>query len=157
MPASALQANPLNWRTHPSAQTAALEGVLREVGFAGALLARETAGGGLVLIDGHLRKDVAGDQDVPVLVLDVTEAEARVLLASYDPLGAMAETNAEALEALLREVTVSDAALQEMLAGLAEQAGITPPDFQPTGVEEQGRLDQKTAVTCPECGHEFTP
>jgi hypothetical protein len=31
------------------------------------------------------------------------------------------------------------------------------PDFQPVGVDEQGRLDQKKPVTCPECGHEFTP
>jgi ParB family chromosome partitioning protein len=31
------------------------------------------------------------------------------------------------------------------------------PDFQPVGVEEQGRLDQKKPVTCPHCGEEFTP
>ncbi len=31
------------------------------------------------------------------------------------------------------------------------------PDFGPVGIEEQGRLDQKAQVTCPECGHEFTP
>ena len=31
------------------------------------------------------------------------------------------------------------------------------PDFQPVGIDEQGRLDQKKPVTCPECGHEFTP
>lgn len=31
------------------------------------------------------------------------------------------------------------------------------PDFKPVGEDEQGRLDQKKPVTCPECGHEFTP
>lgn len=31
------------------------------------------------------------------------------------------------------------------------------PDFQPVGIDEQGRLDQKSPVTCPECGHEFVP
>jgi ParB family chromosome partitioning protein len=31
------------------------------------------------------------------------------------------------------------------------------PDFQPVGIEEQGRLDQKKPITCPECGAEFTP
>ncbi len=30
------------------------------------------------------------------------------------------------------------------------------PDFQPVGVDEQPRLDQKKPVICPECGHEFT-
>lgn len=32
-----------------------------------------------------------------------------------------------------------------------------PPTFEPVGIEEQGRLDQKKPVTCPECGHEFVP
>lgn len=31
------------------------------------------------------------------------------------------------------------------------------PDFQPVDESEQGRLDQKKPVTCPECGHEFIP
>lgn len=31
------------------------------------------------------------------------------------------------------------------------------PDFEPVGVEEQGRLDEKKKVVCPECGHEFAP
>lgn len=29
--------------------------------------------------------------------------------------------------------------------------------FQPASSNEQGRLDQKTPVICPACGHEFTP
>ncbi len=31
------------------------------------------------------------------------------------------------------------------------------PNFEPVGIEQQGRLDEKAKVTCPECGHEFTP
>ena len=31
------------------------------------------------------------------------------------------------------------------------------PDFQPVGVDEQGRLDQFKPVTCPACGHVFSP
>jgi hypothetical protein len=31
------------------------------------------------------------------------------------------------------------------------------PDFQPTSAEQQGRLDRKNRITCPSCGHEFTP
>jgi ParB-like nuclease domain len=30
-------------------------------------------------------------------------------------------------------------------------------DFTPGTVDEQGRLDKKNPVTCPECGHEFVP
>jgi hypothetical protein len=31
------------------------------------------------------------------------------------------------------------------------------PDFQPVGIEEQGRPDQKAQCTCPNCGEIFTP
>lgn len=30
-------------------------------------------------------------------------------------------------------------------------------DFTSGSVDEQGRLDKKNPVTCPECGHEFIP
>lgn len=146
--------NPKNWRTHPKPQRDALAGILAEVGYADALLARETAAG-LVLIDGHLRVETTPDQEVPVLVLDVTEAEADLLLASLDPLAAMAGAAADKLEALLAEVGTGSDALQAMLGKLAEDTGITPPAFQPVGIDEQGRLDQKAKVRCPECGYEF--
>lgn len=31
------------------------------------------------------------------------------------------------------------------------------PSFDPVGIDEQGRLDEKAQCTCPECGHVFTP
>ena len=30
-------------------------------------------------------------------------------------------------------------------------------EFEPVSADEQGRLDKKNPVTCPECGHEFIP
>src|SRR5438876_9386199 len=85
VPASKLLPDPKNWRRHPSAQAVALRALLAEVGWADACLARQTEQG-LVLIDGHLRREVASDALVPVLVLDVTESEAQTLLAALDPL-----------------------------------------------------------------------
>lgn len=35
--------------------------------------------------------------------------------------------------------------------------GLITPDFKPAAADEQGRLDQKKPVVCPECGHEFVP
>lgn len=32
-----------------------------------------------------------------------------------------------------------------------------PPNFEPVGIEEQGRLDQKKPIVCPHCGEEFLP
>jgi hypothetical protein len=82
VPARELMPNEKNWRRHPPGQRAALEGVLGEIGYAQALLARQTADGQLVLIDGHLRAETTPDQEVPVLILDVDEAEAAKLLAT---------------------------------------------------------------------------
>jgi hypothetical protein len=35
--------------------------------------------------------------------------------------------------------------------------GAVVPDFAPVGMDEQPRLDQKSPITCPHCGEEFTP
>jgi ParB-like chromosome segregation protein Spo0J len=97
---------------------------LAEVGLADACLARELPDGSLMLIDGHLRAETLGDGEVPVLVLDVTEAEADKLLATLDPLAAMADSDAAAFEELLHTVNTSSEALQELIASTAASAGL---------------------------------
>ncbi len=67
--ASELVPNPKNWRRHPKEQTAALKGLLAEIGYADALLARELPDGRLMTIDGHLRAETTPGMEVPVLVL----------------------------------------------------------------------------------------
>jgi DNA modification methylase len=124
VPASELRPNPKNWRTHPKAQADALKGVLAEVGIADAVLARELEDGTLMLLDGHLRVETMGDQILPVLVLDVNEAEGDKVLATLDPLAAMAESDAAKLDAILREVDTGSPELQQMLSDLAEDAGL---------------------------------
>jgi DNA modification methylase len=126
--AADLVPNPRNWRTHPKGQQDALRGILAEVGYADALLARELPDGSLMLVDGHLRAETTPDQEVPVLVLDISEAEADKLLLSLDPLAALAETNAVALDALLREVDTGSEGLQQMYADLAEAAELYQDD-----------------------------
>jgi DNA modification methylase len=126
--AADLAPNPKNWRTHPKAQQDALRGILAEVGYADALLARELPDGSLMLVDGHLRAETTPDQEVPVLILDINEAEADKLLLSLDPLAALAETNAQALDALLREVDTGSEGLQQMYADMAEAAELYEGD-----------------------------
>jgi DNA modification methylase len=122
--ASELRPNPKNWRTHPQAQQDALRGVLAEVGIADALLARELDDGSLMLVDGHLRADTDPSTEWPVLILDVSEAEADKLLATFDPLAGMAEADPVKLDELLREIDTGSEALQKMLAELADDAGL---------------------------------
>ncbi len=113
--ASELLPNPKNWRTHPTNQKNALKGVLAEVGYADALIARELEDGTLQLLDGHLRAETTPDQEVPVLVLDVNEAEADKILATLDPLSAMAGKNEELLADLLTGIETESEALQDLL------------------------------------------
>ena len=80
-----LIAHPKNFRVHPAVQTRALRTLLSDIGYADALIARELPDGRLELIDGHLRVETTPDAMVPVLVLDVNEAEADKLLATLDP------------------------------------------------------------------------
>ena len=132
--ASELRANPKNWRQHPASQRSALMAVLAEIGFADVVLVRETAEG-LELIDGHLRADIAGDTKIPVVVLDLDEREADLLLATLDPLAGMADTDGAALEALLASVALDT---DDLLRRLIEQtAGIVDdPNIHWVGMPE---------------------
>jgi hypothetical protein len=122
VPAGQLRPNPKNWRIHSPAQQDALRGVLAEIGYAGALLARELDDGSLELIDGHLRAETTPDLPVPVLVLDLSSTEADKLLATYDPLSGMAAVDTEALHRLLAETPIDNPAVQAMLNQVAAAA-----------------------------------
>ena len=139
--ASELIPIPKNWRTHPVAQQDALKGILAEVGFAGAVLVRELDDGSLMLIDGHMRAETTHDQEIPVLILDVDEAESDKLLATFDPIAAMAESDAHALDALLRNVDTGSEALSKMLAQLAEGAGLYSVNDTPAPELKDGDRD----------------
>ena len=150
VPASELRANPKNWRTHPPAQEAALKGVLAEIGFADAMIARETEDG-LELIDGHLRREVMGDQEVPVLVLDVTEEEADKLLLTYDPLAAMAHADLDNLLALASLTQFESPAVFDMLEALINGERDVMPML---GDELDESIADGVQLCRCECGHE---
>jgi hypothetical protein len=155
---SDLTDNTGNWRRHPLAQRQALQGVLKEIGVAGALTAyhSERNGGELTLIDGHLRKDTA-EIDWPVLILDLSDEEADKLLAVFDPLSAMAEMDGEKLKQLLVAVEVEDEGLVGLLDGLRRSIADGGTDAPPAPEEfkEYGE-DIQTEYTCPKCGYEWS-
>ena len=124
VPAAELRANPKNWRLHPKSQHDAVRGALFEIGYADALLAREDEDGSLILIDGHLRAEITPDTMVPVLILDVDQAEADKILATLDPLAGMAEADASKLCALVEGLEFEDTALQAMVDKFAAESRI---------------------------------
>jgi hypothetical protein len=123
-PASEFLANPRNFRTHPPAQRAAVAGSLAELGWIQTVIENIRTGN---LIDGHERIWQAlqhGDAPVPFVQVDLSEQEEALALAVFDPISTMAGTDPAKLDELLREVSTGEAALQEMLANLAESAGL---------------------------------
>lgn len=139
--ASELVPNPKNWRTHPTKQKDALKGVLSEIGYADALLARELPDGSLMLLDGHLRAETTPDQEVPVLVLDLTEEEGDKLLATLDPLASLAEQDDEKLAELLESIETENEALQDLLDDLAGN------DIPEENLEDEARYVETFQVT----------
>jgi DNA modification methylase len=122
----ALVPNPANWRRHPARQQRALAGAIDEVGLVAGVTVNRTTGH---LVDGHLRVELAlarGEPTVPVTYVALTPEEERLVLASLDPLGAMADADAAKLATLLAQVTPTDEALAAMLAELAQRYGILP-------------------------------
>ena len=126
--ASDIQPNPNNWRRHPVMQRAALQSILEDVGFADVLLAYENPDG-LMLIDGHLRADVLGDELVPVGILDVTPEEADKILATLDPLAGLANVDEEALQSLINQLSFNDQSVTDMLQELLTVSEEPVPDF----------------------------
>src|SRR5690242_1070628 len=114
--ASELRPHPSNWRSHPESQQNALRGVLSELGYADALIARECPDGSLMLLDGHLRAEATPDALVPVLVTDLDEDEGKKLLLTLDPLAAMAEADKAKLDAVMRQVQTENEDLAQMIA-----------------------------------------
>ena len=143
-----LLANPRNFRVHPKHQQDALEGVLNEVGWVDDVIVNQRTG---FVIDGHLRVSLAQRRGemVPVKYVDLDEHEEALILATFDPISALAATDAAQLDALLREVSTSDAAVMQMLSDLASKEGVVSFDAE---LPEP----QKPMHTCPECGYAFT-
>jgi DNA modification methylase len=141
-----LTPNPANWRRHPKAQKDALEAVIGEVGWAGALLYNETTGR---LIDGHLRQEISHDGPVPVLVGKWTEAQERLILATLDPIAALAEAESDALDALLKTVETESEAVKALLERLAQDEGLSlgEPVADPGAqVDKAAELQEKWRV-----------
>jgi len=128
--ASDLVHHELNPRVHSPEQKDALAAIYREVGFARSVLAYQLPDGRLKLIDGHLRTSQHKPDDmIDVEVLDVTDAEARKLLLTIDPLATLANYSDGALLAL-RDFTKSDEAVLEALWSSLHQEEIEQPSTE---------------------------
>lgn len=131
VPPGELIANPRNWRKHSRAQRRALTGVMNDVGWVQRVIVNRGTGH---IVDGHLRVELAFERHedaVPVTYVDLTDEEEGLILATLDPIGALAGTNGTALTELLSQfnspglvaVRVLDAATLKRLDEPQVEAG----------------------------------
>lgn len=113
-----------NFRLHPGIQSDAMRGMLSEIGWVNAVLAFEEDGK-LVLFDGHLRKDLEPNDQIPVIVTDLTRDEANTVLATHDYITSLAEIDEGKLNELVNDIEADDASVRALLASLATESGDT--------------------------------
>ena len=158
VPLEALVPYARNSRTHSDAQIAQIAASIREFGFTNPVLVDKDGG----IIAGHGRVMAArklGLKDVPCIALGhLTDAQKRAYVIADNKLALNAGWDNELLALEFGE-------LQELgfdldLTGfdsdeLETLAGTESPDFAPGTEDDQGKLDEKSPITCPSCGHEF--
>jgi DNA modification methylase len=126
-----LLANPFNFRVHNALQEKALGGVLREIGIVQNVLVNRSTGR---MLDGHLRVAMAisdGQPKIPATYVELTEQEEKSVLATFDPLSAMAGQDEEIFKSL---VDGMDDAFRALVAATGEEllkAGNTEDDAVP--------------------------
>lgn len=140
-----LEPHPKNWRTHGEHQREALRGSLDDLGVSRSLTgvpadpkeqaklrklkAREArerwcreferSDGRVLLLDGHLRREEVRSKLVPVELLDLDAREQAELLATLDPIGALAGADTAVFLDLARDFSSTDPAVQKLVADVA--------------------------------------
>lgn len=129
----------MNWRVHSSAQAEALVDVLDRIGWVQNVVVNERTGN---ILDGHLRcaEAIKRGATIPVVYVDLSEEEERLVLATMDPLAAMAGMDADALAELMEGLELPGA-LDRLLSDLV---GILP-DFAPLPMIEGEQVPKERA------------
>ena len=134
-PAKWFLANEQNWRIHPMVQQSALKGSLEAIGWIQDVIVNKRTSeewgkdkGVETLIDGHLRISLAlregDDIPVPVKYVDLSPVEENMALLFLDPIAAMASTDVEKLEGLMRQIQTGNTDVMDFLKNLAEKEGV---------------------------------
>jgi ParB-like chromosome segregation protein Spo0J len=150
-----------NARTHSDAQIAEIAGSIQAFGFNAPVLINAKGG----IIAGHGRVAAArklGMTEIPCIVLDhLSERDQRAYILADNRIALNAGWDAEMLSLELADLKELDVDLPSLGFDTDEMNAILQsediPDFEPASADEQGRLDEKATVCCPECGHVFTP
>ena len=128
--------NPLNWRVHNEFQKRSLGGALDEVGWVQPIVVNQNT---MVIIDGHLRVSLAierGETQIPIILVDLDEQEQKKVLATLDPLAALAGTDVPAYSELIEGVETDDLWLREMMQRIGDDSEPEKEEKEEPGLDE---------------------
>lgn len=159
-----LTPDPANRRTHNPRNLGMLVDALKVVGASRSIVVDEAgvilAGNGVVeaASAAGLTKlqivEADGETVVAVRRRGLTAVQKRQLAIYDNRTAELAEWNVEQLAADLQN---GEDLTAFFLPDELQTLGVVVPKFGSASEDEQGRLDQKAPVTCPQCGHEWTP
>jgi len=148
-----------NARTHSEQQVQQIAGSIQEFGFCNPVLidAQNSiiAGHGRVMAAQLLKLE-----SVPCLRLShLTDAQKRAYVIADNRIALSSGWDEAMLANELSDLHADEFDMALLGFDVTELDRLLDivPDFEPGTEDEQGRLDEKAKVTCPECKHEFTP
>ncbi len=123
-PADQFTANPLNPRLHPQFQREVMQAALKTIGWIAPVIENKRTG---YLVDGHERvmQALLNNEPVPYVLVDLSPEEENQALATFDPIAGLAQYDRENMNALLSDVHTDEIALQQLLANLNGQYGLS--------------------------------
>lgn len=156
LPIDAIQFDPANARKHSVKNLNAIKGSLAKFGQQKPLVIDKNnvviAGNGTL----QAARDLGWDK-IDVVRTQLTGPEAIAFALADNRSGELAEWDMTILGETLHSLREINFDLPQIGFDTTYLDQFNTPDFSPVGVDEQGRLDEKKKVACPECGHEFAP
>ncbi len=163
VPITSVHPDPANVRRHPERNLGGIKASLARFGQVKPIVVDEKgivrAGNGT-----HAAAVALGWDTINVVRTTLKGSEATAYAIADNRTAEHAEWDEQGLAETLRALQSEDFYLaavgytgdevDDLISKLAAQI---VPDFEPASIDEQGRLDQKAPVECPNCGHHFAP
>ena len=148
VPPEQLLANAKNWRIHSQLQQETFEDVADEVGIVAPVTAVE---GTDTILDGHMRVALAmrrGQPTIPVAFSDVDESEADKVIATFDPIGAMAITDRSLYGELADEIATDSERVRTLIDEIAAAGTVAVDEGESSDQSDLLREQWSILVEC---------
>lgn len=156
VPIETLKMDPRNARRHPDRNLEAIRNSLRRFGQRKPIVVQAPD---MVIRAGNGTVEAAraeGWSHIAAVVVEESDLDAAAFGIADNRTAELAEWDLSILLVSLNDIEISQPEIIQDLGFTPDDiAAMSCPDFSPSPHNEQPRLDQKSPVRCPSCGHEF--